>query len=664
MSGDRSRVTRGTHARRCGFFAAVLILAAAACVVRAGQLQLVERERWRQKALAQSEPRVEIPASRGGMYDRAGRPLALDGHEYRAYLAPREVTDRSAAVSTIGRILGLTRAQVAALRGAAAGWVAIPRRVSDLERDRLVQALGRAVHFDRLGSRVYPEGGLARALLGSVGPDGSGLSGLELVLDDLLTGRPGAAIQRRDARGATYRLPGALLTEPEPGHDVYLTIDAELQAIAEDALDRAIRQTGASGGDVVLADPRTGELLAVASRGSDGGRRIPAFTDPFEPGSTAKPFLLAALLAEGAASLTDRVYAEHGEWRDGSRTIRDVHPYDTLSVAEVIRFSSNIGAAKLAKRLEPGQQYRYLRDFGFGTPTGVEYPSESGGLLRRPENWSGLSQASLAFGYEFMVTSLQLVAAYAALANGGVLMQPGLVREVRAADGSVVWRRQREPIRRIISRELADTISRVLGSVVAEGGTGREAALATLPVAGKTGTARIASIGGYGERRYAASFVGYAPVDDPRLVVLTKLEDPQGRYYGGQTAAPISRSVVQAAMATRGIALRGAEDAPTEGWRWNRTANAGHFFLVAAGPQPPRTAVPRPRWEGGALGPPREDADAFPVLPDLRGLSVRAAAARLHELGLSVELLASGHVREQRPAPGTRMRAGETITLR
>jgi hypothetical protein len=263
---------------------------------------------------------------------------------------------------------------------------------------------------------------------------------------------------------------------------VVLTIDAGLQEIAEDALSRAIESSGASGGDVLIVDPRTGDLLAVASRRHDGSLKVPAFTDPFEPGSTAKPFLLASLLSEGLVSLTDSIDVMHGVFKDGRRVIRDVHPYDKLTVAEVVRYSSNVGAALLSKRLSYDMQHKYLRDFGFGLPTGIDYPAESSGLLRRPDRWSGLSQASLAMGYEISVTSLQLVMAYAALANGGRLLRPRLLKEVRSHTGEVLERWDPQTIRRVIDERVASQITEVLTSVV-EGGTGTRAAMTTLSVA-------------------------------------------------------------------------------------------------------------------------------------------------------------------------------------
>jgi len=596
----------------------------------------------------QTTETVELPAARGAVYDRNGKALALSRQEYRAFFAPSQSADPHRDVQTIAAILDLSRAQASRLTSRSSGWIAIAQ-VSMGQRDALASAVGPGVEFEPVLTRVYPEGDLARSLLGTVTADGEGRSGLELVLDTLLRGTPGELVGRRDARGELYPMP----TNPErpalPGRDVYLTIDADLQAIAEAALESALEQTGSSGGDILMADPRTGELLAVASRREGSAASVPAFTSPYEPGSTLKPFLLATLLGEHLVDLDDRVYAEGGEYRTAHRVIRDVHPYDTITVAEVIQYSSNIGAAKLSKRIEPGQQYRYLRDFGFGTPTGVDFPGESPGLLRRPNQWSALSQASLAIGYEMLTTSLQLLTAYGALANGGVLFEPMLVREIRAGNEEQDWRFEPRPIRRVIDQETAHRVSRVLEAVVGEGGTGTEASLSTLEIAGKTGTARIATGGNYRDRRYAASFVGYTPADDPQLVIMAKLEDPKGSVYGGVTAAPLTRAVVQAILATRGRGLIETDlDAHVRGrLDWDARARESPFRFAAA---------------EGAAEPGQYSGDL--MLPDVNGLETRVAAARLHALGLRVELRGTGRVSHQEPSAGTRVVRGATILLR
>ena len=650
MTTKRSRkIAKKTHGRRTQLFAAGLAVLATAFVSRAAQLQIAQGGRWQAQVQSQTTETVPLPAARGAIYDRNGKALALSRQEYRAFFAPAQSEDIRRDVQAIAAMLDLSRSQVRRLTSRSTGWIPIGQ-VGIGERDALSRGVGPAVEFEPVLTRVYPEGDLARALLGGVNSDGHGRSGLELVLDTLLSGTAGELLGRRDARGELY----PILTSPEkparPGRDVYLTIDADLQAIAEAALETALEQTGSSGGDVLMADPRTGELLAVASRREGSAGTVPAFTSPYEPGSTVKPFLLATLLEEDLARLDESVYAENGEYRTAHRVITDVHPHDTITVAEVIQYSSNIGAAKLSQRIEPGVQYHYLRDFGFGTPTGIDLPGESSGLLRRPDRWSALSPASLAIGYEMLTTSLQLVMAYGALANGGTLLEPALVRRVDAGDGAG-WHFERRPIRQVIAGGTAARVSHVLHATVGEeGGTGSEASLATLEIAGKTGTARIASGGGYGDRRYAASFVGYTPVDDPQLVIMAKLEDPKGAVYGGLTAAPVSRAVVQAILATRGRGLidTGPSAHSKARLEWNEGEASRSPFQFAAARDLPQPAA----------------TDRNQKLPDLRGLETRVAVARLHELGLRVELQGSRRVTRQEPAAGTRVVRGATILLR
>ena len=634
-----------------------LMFVAALYVGRAIQLQVVQGDDWRSQATAQSAAHEAVPAERGRILDRNGRTLAVSVNQYEVYFAPAEAVDPDRTVTVLAGLMGLSSRTEARLRGAEAGWVKIAEGVAERDRDLIQDRLPRGVKFVSQPARTYPEGKLARSILGSVDSNGAGAWGIELELDAHLQGVPGKALSQRDGRGERYRHPTAPLKPAVPGRDVYLTIDVALQAIAEEALETTLQETGAAGGDIVLLNPETGELLAVASRRPGATGTVPAFTDPYEPGSTMKPFLLTALLQEDRADLSEKVFVENGTWRTGNRVISDVHGYDTLSVADVIRYSSNIGAAKLSSRLTPGMQYRYLRDFGLGTPTGIEYPSESPGLLRRPRSWSGLSQASLAIGYELMVTSVQLVAAYAALANDGVLLRPGLVSEIRTAEGERWWRREVSVVRRVAGKSVIGSVNEVLRTVVAEGGTGQSAALATLAMAGKTGTARISSAGSYAERHYRASFAGFVPVDDPKLVILTMLEDPQGRFYGGGTAAPVSRKVLEAALVTRGADLMGARLVSSQrtGSSLEGRTDRRSPFILAHSRVPFSESPSRATFDG----------DAGEIrLPNLRGLPTRTAAARLHELGLKVEMRARGDVRDQSPAAGARVVPGATILLR
>ncbi|HEX2191164.1 MAG TPA: penicillin-binding transpeptidase domain-containing protein, partial [Longimicrobiaceae bacterium] len=447
---------------------------------------------------------------------------------------------------------------------------------------------------------------------------------------------------------------------PRDGADVYLTLDFDLQEIADGALRQALRSTGAAGGDLLVADPRTGEILAAVSRRPGGARTLAGFTEPYEPGSTFKPFFVASLMAQGRVSLEETVHAEDGRWADPTgRVFNDVHRMGVVTVREALRESSNIAMAKLSPRLRPTEQYGYLRDFGFGTPTGVEYPSEAGGRLRRPTGWSRLTQASLAIGYEVAVTPLQMVMAYGALANGGVLMEPRLVREVRDTGGATLRSWEPRAVRRVLPSRVTEELREVLMAVV-EDGTATRAALTTFDVAGKTGTARLTGASGrYEAGSYAATFAGFFPARDPQLAIFVKLNRPQGEYYGGAIAAPVTRDLLQAILATRSSALDGASLVATR--------RPGTMLATAAG----GARIPPPEGSDGtyvfdlAEGVPDAPADLRRevAVPALGGLPLRDAVRRAHSLGLHVRLRGSGRVEATEPGSGTRLAAGDTVVL-
>ena len=389
-------------------------------------------------------------------------PLAITQEFYHIGIAPNELRDPGAAFRLIVRNLGIPAAPLDREFRARKRWIYLhgPYNATQVQPLRSISG----VHLEGAFQRFYPSRELARPIIGGLEADRAvGGAGLELALDSILTGTPGEAVLLKDRAGRRYDSPARLVRDPVPGNDVVLTIDAELQEIAERGLADALEEMEAEGGDVVFLDPKTGELLALASRQVRPGvvPRASTFTDPFEPGSTAKLFTAAALLQNRLVDSTDEVFGEGGEWhmpvtRSGrrTRTIKDVHVHKgNVTLAEAIGTSSNIAMAKFSLRLTPEQQYEMLRDFGFGTPTGAEFPSDSRGRLDRPERWEPMyTRASMAMGYELGVTPVQLAAAYGAIANDGVLMAPTLVREVRDPSGAVLFRREPEPVRRVDQR--------------------------------------------------------------------------------------------------------------------------------------------------------------------------------------------------------------------
>jgi len=622
-----------------------VFIALALLVVRAAQVQLLEGRRWAEAAQAQRTERIVLQARRGTLSDRHGTPLALTQETYHVGVAPNELRDPARDGALIARQLGL----------AARGWQeALHRRYayfagpfSALEVRPLRSIRG--VHLEAVVNRFYPAPELARATIGRVGDDGYGASGMEKTLDSLLAGRSGSAVVLKDRAGREYESPARVIAQPVAGYDVELTLDAELQEIAQRALDDALRRMDADGGDVVMLDPATGEVLAIASRQRDGTARPSAFIDTFEPGSIAKIFAAASLLALKRVRPGEHVSGEDGTYRLPGRTITDEDPQPTLTLADAIRVSSNIAIVKFAARLTPAEQYRTLRDFGFGTLTGIEFPGEAAGRLRPPSEWTRPSAASLAIGYELSVTPIQMAAAYAALANGGLLLQPTLIREVRSPEGRLLYRHEPEPVRRAVSPEIATGLRDLLRGVV-ERGTGAEAALTNFPVAAKTGTARRVVNGHYAAGQYTASFAALFPADKPQLVLVVKIDNPhKGSHFAAQTAAPVTRSMLEQALAARTVALDRAR------------------LSTAA---PPTAAVPL-EGDGGVVPyvvpwpyqPDSVDAGRRQTVPDVTGLRLREAVRALHRRGFRVALKGWGTAENTWPAAGDSAATGATVTL-
>jgi len=622
-----------------------VFIALALLVVRAAQVQLLEGRRWAEAAQAQRTERIVLQARRGTLSDRHGTPLALTQETYHVGVAPNELRDPARDGALIARQLGLAaRAWQEALHRRYA-YFAGPFSALEVRPLRSI----RGVHLEAVVNRFYPAPELARATIGRVGDDGYGASGMEKTLDSLLAGRSGSAVVLKDRAGREYESPARVIAQPVAGYDVELTLDAELQEIAQRALDDALRRMDADGGDVVMLDPATGEVLAIASRQRDGTARPSAFIDTFEPGSIAKIFAAASLLALKRVRPGEHVSGEDGTYRLPGRTITDEDPQPTLTLADAIRVSSNIAIVKFAARLTPAEQYRTLRDFGFGTLTGIEFPGEAAGRLRPPSEWTRPSAASLAIGYELSVTPIQMAAAYAALANGGLLLQPTLIREVRSPEGRLLYRHEPEPVRRAVSPEIATGLRDLLRGVV-ERGTGAEAALTNFPVAAKTGTARRVVNGHYAAGQYTASFAALFPADKPQLVLVVKIDNPhKGSHFAAQTAAPVTRSMLEQALAARTVALDRAR------------------LSTAA---PPTAAVPL-EGDGGVVPyvvpwpyqPDSVDAGRRQTVPDVTGLRLREAVRALHRRGFRVALKGWGTAEHTWPAAGDSAATGATVTL-
>lgn len=675
----RERGVAGTGARRRRLLLTFWILMAGSLLWRSVDLQIVQGAQWRAEADRQHRMTGEIPAARGVIRDRSGAPIALSLETYMVSVAPHEVRDTTAVVKRLSDALGLSASEAERPFRTDRRWVPLRGRHPVAVREALSGITG--IYVQRDLRREAPHGDLLAGILGTV-IDGEGQGGVEQAFHQHLSGTPGFEVLARDSRGRP--LPGEswMIQPPRPGGDVLLTVDLDVQEIAGEALREALDRTGARGGDLIVIDPRTGDLLALVSITDGNPRSLAAITQPYEPGSTLKPFVIAALLQTGKASLADSVDTGNGRWVVHGRTVTDVARVGHTDLEHALRASSNVAMAKMMERLTPAEQFEGLRDFGFGARTGVVLPGEAPGRLSRPQQWSRQTPASLAMGYEISATSLQMAMAYAALANDGVLMEPRLIREVRGANGTVLERREPTAVRRVVSPEVAREVSLALVGAVEEG-TGSRAGLTAFAVAGKTGTSRVHTGAGYARGEYYATFGGFFPAEDPQLVVFVKLDRPQGEFFGGATAAPVTRATMEAVLAAhsppldrRALAtLARHQESVRRGGREVDTAPIRGASEVDGAPVPSFVSLPLEAQapllypgmgDGGsvAAGDDRPEGSGMVRVPALDGLAPRVAARRLHGLGLHVHWdLTGGPVRRTDPDAGVLLAVGDTVRL-
>ena len=556
-------MTRGHYPRpfQRGRLLVVMGVFAVGFIVILGRLyglQVGGHAKWYEMASRQYRHRATLQPQRGEILDRHGRILATSLSAPSIYAVPRQIEQPEETADALTRLLEAPNARLRRRLASEDGFVWVARQVTPNTVERLRERALPGVDFLTEMRRYYPKHHLAGQLLGFVNLDGKGLGGVEYVYDDTLRAAPRRVDLQRDAMGRNVRWSLAALPEQPRGEDVHLTLDERLQHAAEKAIAAQVEALEARSGLVLALDPHSGDILAMASypffnpnafrdATEQAWQRNRCITDPVEPGSTFKAVLAAAVLEERLIQPGELFFCEHGETRRGRRRIRDHHPYGDLSFEEVFAYSSNIGAVKIAERLLSDVFYDYMRLFGFGQPTGIDLPGEHGGKLRPPRQWSKFSHDSLALGQEIAVTPIQLIRAFAAIANGGWLLPPRVVAYMEK-DGQ-----RREPApgprRRILSRQTTERLTSVLSSVVAYG-TGQAAALEGYTVAGKTGTAQKVdpTRGGYSRQRVLASFVGYAPAENPRVVILVMVDEPKRSPWGGTAAAPVFRQVAQQAM--------------------------------------------------------------------------------------------------------------------
>jgi cell division protein FtsI (penicillin-binding protein 3) len=672
---------------RMGILCGVLALGLGLVVASGYTLTIQDGPAWRELAEMQRQRRLHVTPKRGNIFDRNRSALAvsvdvpsvsLDAVELLRGVPSAQipVVARDAA-NRIAAVLDIDPAQVERKILAKRRFAWLKRQISAAEADA-VRDLGTSkdgkrpiagLSVEGEGRRYYPRRELAGPLLGFVAPDGEGKDGLEFALNRDLKGRAEELKGLRDRSGRLIFSQGRQDDRAFAGHDIELSIDQGLQYFAERELAAAVRTFEAKGGSVVVVDPYSGEIYALASMPSFNpndyttsdpeARRDRGASYAFEPGSTSKIFTVAAGLAGGVVTPTDKLYCEKGSFRVDNVTIRDTHPAEWLTLSKVLAYSSNICAAKIGLSLGGDKLYEALRRFGFGEETGIELPGEASGTLRpRGRPWVQVETASAAFGQGIGVTNLQLALATAAIANGGELMQPILVRKVTTSSGEVVREAAPKVRRRVVPLHVAKAVTEMLVAVTEGEGTGTAAAVDGYRVAGKTATAQKADsiTGRYSIDRYIASFVGFVPAEKPAVVIAVTIDEPMVDHAGGSVAAPVFRRVAHMALKYKGLAPKTTERADVS--------------ALAGSPDPANLTYELLRQASGKQPPVQEGVPALAAVPagkvrvpDMTGWPARRALQQSVQLGLKPRLEGSGLLVSQTPAPGSVIDPGSSLVL-
>jgi cell division protein FtsI (penicillin-binding protein 3) len=709
---------------RLSLFAAILCLWMMTICGRLVWLQIVQYGFLTQKAARQQQRAIEVAPPRGIIYDRKGRELAMSVQVDSVFAVPSEIPDQGTTAALLSRILKTDPKEILAKLESSHAFAWIGRKL-DTNTAARIRALNlKGIYFQKEPKRFYPKNELAAQVIGYVGMDDEGLAGIERSFDQRLRGRPGSMLISMDAR---HRWFGRVEKNPEPGQNLVLTIDEDIQHIAEKELQTAMNETHAEAGTVVIQNPRTGEILALAnsptfnpnsSRGVDlRSLKNRAVSDVYEPGSTFKMVTIAAALDQQVTNPNEVFDCQMGKIFLGGRTIHDWKAYGLLSVSEILQKSSDIGAIKIALRLGDDRMYKYIRGFGFGSQTGIELQGETRGITKPVRRWSKMSIGAIAMGQEIGVSPLQLVSMTSAMANDGIWTPPRIVAGTTAGSADVVGGPARSVVfhpgqqHRVISPMTAAQMKEMLQEVVLKG-TGSKAILDGYSSAGKTGTAQKINplTHRYDRVKLIASFSGFAPVNNPAISMTVILDSPVGEHHGGTIAAPVFGRIAQQVLEYLDVPhdvdvrspqrrlLRASAKPESEGLPDHvgeevaendvDTQDSGPVptgqSRAASGVVPVDLSVPAAvetqhaaSLANGSSTSSREqteaslpssgtvvlDIDSAKIVPSFLGKPVRAVIEESEKTGLEVDIFGSGVARQQNPPPGSRLPSGGHVTV-
>jgi cell division protein FtsI (penicillin-binding protein 3) len=660
------------------YLVAVFFLFALSTVLsRAVQLQVFEKDRLQKMARDGYRKIVPLPPKRGSILDREGHELAVSLEVGSVYAEPRRIEDKVGTAKKLAPYLNMPAGNIIKLLTKDKSFVYIKRKIPSDKIEKISQLRLQGIGFTKETKRFFPGKEIAGQLLGIVGDENQGLEGLEKRYDELLKGEAQVLVQMKDAVGRPFYI-SKPAEEKRDTHNLILTIDKDIQYKAEQALEKAVIKAKAKSGQCLVMNPETGEILAMAiAQGYNPVTETisPAFNpnifrdyksnawrnrviaDCYDPGSAIKSFLLAAALDTGSVTPNTKLNCENGEYRVADRVIHEAKrkKFSELTVRDIVIHSSNIGACKIGNELGYDRFFEYMEKFGFNQKTGIELLGDRDGLIRSPENANEVERSNAYFGQGMMVTSMQLVNAMAAIANGGRLMKPYLVKAITDETGKIVKEFYPQMVRRVISPDTAKEVTKILEEVVSEKGTAPLAAIEGYRVAGKTSTAQKVDplTGRYSSHNYIAGFVGFVPANRPKLAILAMIDEPRGYTYGGLVAAPVFKEVGQWALTNLRVQpqlIIAESDNVTD---MKKTSLEKKAVSV--------TDVKELKDEdtgeeaGDDEGADTEENIVENLLPDFRGLTMREVLKNISTLGINITFEGSGRAYEQYPKPGVSM---------
>lgn len=638
----------------------ILIFSWAGLSLRLFHIMIIDSEMYREKGFQQGQTKEVLPYVRGNIFDRNNISLTQNIIHYSLAVHPGKFKNKNELALIISESTGRSEEYYLNKLKSKANFVYLERNLRRKKVEKVLTENIPGLIIERQTRRSYPHSKIASQIIGYTDIDDAGLSGIEKLLDRKLRGTAGWVVKQMDGRGRANPKNSFPVRQPLDGSNVQLTIDLGYQSILQEELYRSVKNTKAMGGIGILMNPQTGAILAMGSvpdfNPNDPGsfpleyHKNRAVTDQFEPGSTFKIIAATAALATKTVNAYDEIHCENGQFTIAGKTIRDHEKYGLLTFTQIIAQSSNVGTIKIAQKLGQNTLYRFARNYGFGSPTGLDFPGETQGILRQPSEWSEISLAELAIGYEVGVTALQLAAAYSAIANGGFLMKPYIISQIQSAAGKIESVYKPEVIRKVSNPDVMNTLKDMLVQVV-ENGTGTEAAIKGWSVAGKTGTAHKYVNGSYSKSLFISNFAGFFPADDPQIVGVFILDEPQyGLHWGGTSAAPLFKRVMERIInMDDSIRYR------------NLDKNQNQPGIILAGAIiENHNSAPNLSTSSAA-----DDSytDGYARVPELRGMSIRKAKNVLVKSGLRAMFSGSGRVIWQSPKPGTICLPGSICTM-